>query len=208
MNNRVTFKFVFGAMGCGKTSRLVGDYYSKVCEGKDVIVIKPKVDTKGDNCIVTRGNNKIEVAFTVGNDDNIYDLITTYLFENTLDYLLVDEIEFFTEEQIVQLSKIVDKLGITVIGYAIITDFKGKMFPGAISVMEWADDFEYLPIECGCGNLKNRNMRIEDGSPIFEGEQVSIDGVNSVEYKSVCRACYEREKNKVKKKLLITPKVK
>lgn len=198
MNNRATFKFVFGAMGCGKTAKLTGDYYSKVSELKDVIIVKPKIDTKGDNYIVTRGGTKLEATFVLDKDDNVYDLVSNYLYENTLDFVLVDEIEFLTEEQIIQLSKIVDRLGITVIGYAIITDFLGKMFPGAISVMEWADDFEYLPIECSCGNLKNRNMRIVNGAPVFEGDQIAIDGVDS-EYKSVCRSCYEKAKVKSRK---------
>jgi len=199
--NKNSFKFYFGAMGCGKTAKLTGDYYSKVCELKEVIIVKPKLDKKGDKNIVTRSGNKLEATFVLESQDNVYDLVSTYLYENTLDYILVDEIQFLTDEHIKQLSKIVDKLGISVIGYGIITDFKVKMFEGTISAMEWADDFEYLPVECSCGNLKNRNMRLENKVPVFEGEQVSIDGVDS-EYKSVCRACYEKEKSKTRKKVL------
>ena len=206
MSNRATFKFVFGAMGCGKTAKLTGDYYSKVSELKDVIIIKPMIDKKGDNCVVTRSGTKLEATFVLGMNDNVYDLVSNYLYDNTLDFVLVDEIEFLTKEQIIQLSKIVDRLGITVIGYAIITDFLGNMFPGAIHVMEWADDFEYLPIECSCGNLKNRNMRLINGVPVFEGEQVAIDGVDS-EYKSVCRTCYEKAKVRAKKMRPITRNV-
>lgn len=199
--NKISFKFYFGAMGCGKTAKLTGDYYSKVCELKEVIIVKPKIDKKGDKNIVTRSGSKLEATFVLDKQDNVYDLVSTYLYENTLDFVLVDEIQFLTKEQIEQLSKIVDKLGITVIGYGIITDFKGDMFPGAISVMKWADDFEYLPVECGCGNLKTRNMRLINGMPVFEGEQVSIDGIDS-EYKSVCRACYEKERSKARVRTL------
>ena len=199
MNKKNYFKFYFGAMGCGKTAKLTGDYYSKTCELKEVIIVKPKIDTKGDKNIVTRSGSQLEATFVLEKDDNIYDLVSTYLYENNLDFVLVDEIQFLQSDQIKQLSKIVDKLGITVIGYGLITDFQGKMFPGAITTMEWADDFEYLPVECSCGNLKNRNMRLINGIAVFKGEQVSIDGVDS-EYKSVCRSCYEKEKIKVKTK--------
>ena len=200
------FKFVFGAMGCGKTAKLRGDYYSKVGELYSVIVVKPKIDKKGNNCIETRDGSKLEAKFVLDKKDNIYELVTTYLFDNTLDFILVDEIEFLTEAQIIQLSKIVDKLRITVIGYGIITDFQGKMFPGAVNVMEWADDFEYLKVECSCGNYKNRNMRLLSGIPVFEGEQVAIDGVDS-DYKSVCRECYEKERNRADKSCLEDSKV-
>ena len=200
---RAYFKFVFGVMGSGKTARLRGDYYSKVGELRDVAIVKPLLDKKGDNCIVARDGSKLEAKFVIDRNDNIYNLVTEYLFENALDFILVDEIEFLSEEQIIQLSKIVDKLDITVIGYGIITDFQGKMFPGAINVMEWADDFEYLPVECSCGNLKNRNMRLIGKEPVFEGEQVSIDGFDST-YKSVCRACYEKEKSNVRRRKLVS----
>lgn len=72
------------------------------------------------------------------------------------------------------------------------------MFSGAVHVMEWADDFEYLPVECSCGNLKNRNMRLENGVLVFEGEEIAIDGVDA-KYKSVCRSGYENAKVRAKK---------
>lgn len=195
--NKIFFRFVFGAMGCGKTSQLTGDYYSNVCEGKNVLIVKHGVDSKGEDCIETRGGTKIKANFVLKDNDNIYELICKYLYDNPIDLILVDEIEFMSEEQIIQLSRIVDNLGIPVIAYGIITDFKGKMFPGAILAMEYADDFKYLPVECSCGNLKNRNMRLENGVPVFDGEQVSIDGVGNTTYVSKCRACYTREKRKV-----------
>ena len=34
------------------------------------------------------------------------------------------------------------------------------------------------------------NMRLEDGKPVFEGEQVLIDGVSAT-YRAVCRKCYK-----------------
>lgn len=196
-----SFKFCFGAMGCGKTNELIGDYYKKVSANKEVIVIKPKTDKKGENYIIARSGIKIETTFVIDKTENIYELISKYLYENQLDFILVDEIQFFTEEHIKQLSKIVTQLGISIIGYGIITDFQGKMFPTAITVMEYADDFKYLSSECKCGNLINRNMRIENGNPVFEGEQVSIDGVDS-RYIPTCISCYEKEKSKAKKRVL------
>ena len=39
-------------------------------------------------------------------------------------------------------------------------------------------------------------MRLENGVPVFEGEQVLIDGVDAT-YNSVCRRCYKEAKKKV-----------
>ena len=205
--SKAYFEFVFGAMGCGKTSELRGNYYSKVGELFEVVIVKPSKDKKGEEYIVARDGSKLKVDFLLNDSDNIYDLISSYLFDNNLDYILVDEIQFLNEEQIIQLSRIVDKLGINVVGYGIITDFCGHMFEGAIHVMEWADKFSYLDSQCSCGNLKIRNMRLYNGEAVFEGEQVAIDGVD-FNYKSVCRECYLKEKNKVKKKIIYKNKSK
>ena len=181
-----SFKFCFGAMGCGKTNELIGDYYKKTTIEKEVIVIKPKTDKKGDNCIVARNGIKVETTFVVDTTENIYDLITKYLYENQLDYILVDEIQFFGEEHIKQLSKIVTQLGISIIGYGIITDFQGKMFPGAIHVMEYADNFKYLPSELPLifsRNCSLRSARIFFTSIINFILQINIcDKINEFNY--------------------------
>lgn len=198
MMRDASFKFCFGAMGCGKTAKLRGDYYAKMGDGFSCIVVKPRLDTKGDDCIITRDGSKLQVTFSFDKDDNIYELVSNYLYDNVLDYVLVDEIQFLEVEQIVQLSRIVDKLGVSIIGYGIITDFLGKMFPGAEAVFCYADDFCYLRRDCSCGRPKIRNMRLVDGRPVFEGEQIEIDLGKEVTYQPVCRSCYERERGKVR----------
>ena len=64
-----TLKFYYGAMGCGKTRKLQGDYYSKKEDGFEVIVIKPtisfltrsatKIDDINANGAITISDNKI-----------------------------------------------------------------------------------------------------------------------------------------------------
>ena len=39
-------------------------------------------------------------------------------------------------------------------------------------------------------------MRLENGNPVFEGDQVKIDGVEA-EYEATCRKCYKKLKKKV-----------
>ena len=43
-------------------------------------------------------------------------------------------------------------------------------------------------------------MRLEKGIPVFEGNQIMIDGVEA-EYTSVCRDCFMEERNKRKIKI-------
>ena len=58
-------KFCYGAMGCGKTRKLQGDYYSKIQDGFETIVLKPLIDTKGDNKTLARDGNTIDVTFLI-----------------------------------------------------------------------------------------------------------------------------------------------
>lgn len=190
--------FYYGAMGSGKTRKLQGDYYSKVQDDFDVIVIKPKLDTKGNNKTLARDGGMIEVNFLIKDKDNIYMIIAEYLVKHNLDFILVDEAQFLSKHHIDELADIVDILGINVICYGLRTDFRGELFEGSKRLFECADKIEAINRQCRCGNEKIYNMRIVDGKAVFDGEVVAIDGVD-VSYRSVCRKCYKDElKNSLK----------
>ena len=80
--------FYYGPMGCGKTRELLKTLHSKQEDGFNVAVLKPQIDKKGDNYIVSRDNNKYQVDFLVRKTDNIYFLICRYLTNRNLDFLL------------------------------------------------------------------------------------------------------------------------
>jgi len=56
---------------------------------------------------------------------------------------------------------------------------------------------------CKCGNKATFNLRLnkinEEYIPVFEGEQIAIDGIDS-EYDSVCRRCYKKLRKEYGKK--------
>ncbi len=192
-------KFCFGAMGCGKTRKLQGDYYSKVEDGFETIIIKPIIDKKADDKILARDGKKIKVDLLIHQEENVYLLIANYLIDHNLDFILVDEAQFLSKEQVEQLSDVVDLLGINVICYGLRTDFKGDLFEGSKRLFEMADPIEAITRQCSCGNNKTYNMRLINEEPIFSGEQIAIDGIEAT-YKSVCRKCYKTAKKKMRTK--------
>ena len=111
-------------------------------------------------------------------------------------FSLVDEAQFLKKHHVEELSNVVDILGITVICYGLRTDFRGELFEGSKRLFEMADPLEVITKNCSCGDNKIYNMRLENGIPVFEGEQVAIDGVDAT-YKSVCRKCYKNAKKKI-----------
>ena len=192
-------KFYFGAMGCGKTRKLQGDYYSKLEDGFDVVVMKPMIDKKGDDKTLARDGNMLSVDIIVRDDDNIFLLMAKYLLSYNVDFILVDEAQFLSKNQVDELSDVVDVLGINVICYGLRTDFRGQLFEGSKRLIETADDLEVVKRQCSCGNDKIYNMRLEGGIPVFEGEVVAIDGIDAT-YESMCRKCYKNHKKKILKK--------
>lgn len=192
--------FKYGVMSSGKTYDLIKNYYSFKGDGKEVIVMKPSDDTKGDDSIVARNGQSIKVNFLIGKDDNVYLLIAKYILDNNLDYILVDEAQFLDPIQIRQLSDVVDYLEIPVICYGIRTDFRDKFFPGGETLFAIADIREELTKTCSCGRPSICNIRYNnEGIPVFDGAQIAVDGEDYT-YKSMCRRCAKTLKKSYNKK--------
>ena len=96
-----------------------------------------------------------------------------------------------TNEQINQLSDVVDFLNIEVMCYGLRTDFKSEMFPASKRLFELADEIEEVKSRCSCGKKTIINARInEDGDVITNGEQVMIGGEEK--YIALCRKCWKK----------------
>ena len=93
----------------------------------------------------------------------------------------------------------VDILGVNVYCYGLRTDFQTHLFSGSKRLFEVADELIPINRQCSCGNPKIYNMRLENNIPVFDGEQIAIDGIEA-SYKSVCRKCYNNAKKGVWKK--------
>ena len=190
--------YYYGAMGCGKTRELLKILHSKKEDGFNVALIKPKLDKKGENYIVSRDKNKYKVDFLIEDKDNIYIEICKYLIDNSLDFILVDEAQFLNKHHIDELSDIVDILNITVLCYGLKADFKGELFEGSKRLLEISDNIIELERQCSCGRKKIYNMRLENGIPVFSGDQIMIDGIDAT-YEAKCRSCYKKLKKKYNK---------
>lgn len=182
--------FRYGAMNCGKSTGLMQVAYNYKERGMHAIIIKPKLDTKGDNSVVSRLGIDRTVDILVKQRENLYDIIKERIKEKKIDCILVDEVQFLEEVQIDQLFKIAVGLNIPVIAYGLRTDFQLKGFPASERLLLIAHSIEELKTICRCGKKAIFNARKIDGNFVSEGSQVAIDGENHVEYESLCGRCY------------------
>ena len=195
--------FKFGAMKCGKTTDIIKTYYNYKEKGMNVLIMKPGDDKKAGSKIQSRSGAELDTNYVVNTDVNVYNLIAYHLINNNLDCIIVDEAQFLTPIQVDQLSNVVDSFNIPVLCYGLRADAFTKLFPGSKRLFEVADVMEELKAICKCGSKATYNLRLNriDGEliPVFEGEQISIDGIDA-EYDSVCRPCYKKLRREYGKK--------
>jgi len=175
--------FRYGAMNCGKSTNLMQVAYNYKERGMESIVIKPEIDTKGDNRVVSRLGIDKKIDMIVENKTNIYNEVKEWL-ENKgpIDCILADEVQFFKKKQIDELFDITIKLDIPVIAYGLRTDFKMNGFEGSERILLLAHSIEELKTICRCGKKALFNARKVNGEFVSDGAQVAIDGENKVEY--------------------------
>lgn len=195
--------FRYGAMNCGKTALLLQTVHNYEDRDKKVLVLKPIVDTKGDNKVVSRIGLERKVDHIVTKDESLYDYIIAH--NDNLACIFVDEAQFLKRKQVNDLFKVTVTEEIPVICYGLRTDFLGNGFEGSTRLLELAHSIEEMKTICRCGKKALFNARMVDGEFVFDGDQVAIDGEKKVTYDSLCGKCYfeEREKyfNKEKPKV-------
>ena len=190
--------FRYGAMGSGKSTVLMQVAHNYEQRGFKVFVLKPKVDTKGDTKLVSRIGITREVDWVIDSDEQVYSKID--ILTDNMECILVDEAQFLTERQVLELWKISKEYDIPVVCYGLKTNFKGKLFEGSKALLEVGDSFEELVTVCVCGTKARFNARKVNGEYTANGDEVVIDGASNVEYTALCGKCYlEKVLKKIKK---------
>ena len=187
--------FRFGTMNSGKSLQLLATAHNFHERGIPFILLKSSIDTRDGNDVVHSRALGDRECLSVSPGDNIFDLVkslenmTTLTNSNSLKWILVDEAQFLTPEQVDQLAAIVDNFTINVICYGLRTDFKTHLFPGSKRLFEVADCLEEIKSSCSCNSKTIFNARIDsNGDIVTDGEQIEVGGEDR--YIALCRKCY------------------
>ena len=183
--------FRYGAMNSGKTTALLQVAFNYKERGMRVLILKPSIDTKGSDCIVSRLGVRCKVDQLVTPEMNIIELVRADCAAHGAPAcVLCDESQFFTAEQAEQLFLVTVDLNIPVICYGLRADFMTRGFPGSTRLLELAHTIEEMKTICACGRKATCNGRKINGEYVFEGDQVAIDMQGDVEYQSLCPQCW------------------
>lgn len=189
--------FRYGVMGSSKSTNLLEVAHNYNQAGKNVLIMKPQIDTKGDKNIVSRLGVSRLVDFIIKPSTEIGHKVIDFMGTKKISCVLIDEVQFLKVEQINQLYRVTKELDIPVICYGLRTDYMQQGFKASERLLLLADSIEEMKtICCNCGFRKaTLHMMSKNGEYQFKGEQINIDNKDEIEYYSVCGECLLSFKN-------------
>ncbi|MFC4784739.1 thymidine kinase [Nocardioides sp. MAHUQ-72] len=197
-------QFFTGTMDSGKSTLALQTNHNHAARGRVGRIFTTR-DRAGEAMLSSRLGLTHE-AIEVGDDFDFWTYVVRSLTQGgRIDYLICDEAQFYTRDQIDQLAKVVDELQIDVFAFGILTDFRSEMFAGSARLVELADRMNVLQVEalCWCGKRATHNARTENGVMVVEGDQVVVGDVDQPEgegpaepseiaYEVLCRQHHRR----------------
>lgn len=184
--------FYYSAMNAGKSTTLLQSSYNYHERGMQTKLFTPIFDTRfGAGKVSSRiGLEQEAVGF-----DEHFDFFSTLqaslATHPNIKCVLIDEAQFLSQAQVLQLCRICDELHTPVLAYGLRSDFRGEPFEGSRYLMAWADQIIEIKTICHCGKKATMNMRVdEQGKAVREGAQIEIGG--NERYIATCRKHYSQ----------------
>ncbi|WP_010499507.1 thymidine kinase, partial [Ligilactobacillus acidipiscis] len=156
-------------------------------QSKKVLICTSGIDDReGVGYIASRVGLK-RTAVPIFDETDVFSLVKDG--HENISCLLIDEAQFLKKHHIIELTKIVDQLKIPVITFGLKNDFRNELFEGSKYLLLYADKIEEMKTICWfCNKKAIMNLRFNNGSPVYSGEQILIGG--NEQYYPVCRKHY------------------
>ena len=169
--------FYYSTMNAGKTTVLLQSAYNYAERGMRPLLISPALDDRAGVGVIQSRVGLSHEALPAGPDQDLYALVQGALDQGQVHCVLTDESQFFSREQIFQLTEVVDRLRIPVLAFGLRTDFRGELFTGSQYLLAWADELKELKTICHTGSKAIMVVRVDKhGFAITQGEQIEIGG--------------------------------
>ena len=176
----------YAAMTAGKSTTLLQADFNYRERGMETMLWTAKLDERAGAGVIGSRIALSAPAHSYDESVDLFEATTAELKKRGLDCILVDEAQFLSQRNVLQLCEVVDRLGIPVLCYGLRTDFQGKLFPGSAALLALADNLVELKAVCECGRKATMNLRVdEEGHAVASGEQTEIGGNDR--YIALCR---------------------
>ncbi|UZX02733.1 thymidine kinase [Arthrobacter sp. CDRTa11] len=200
--------FFSGTMDCGKSTLALQMDYNHRARGRGGVRFS-RNDRAGGSRISSRLGLETDAVEVLDSTDFWDEVVSRRTRGQKVDFLICDEAQFYSPEQVEQLARVVDEIDVDVFAFGISADFRTRLFPGSQRLIELADHVKVLQVEalCWCGRRATQNARTVDGVMVVEGAQVVVGDVDMavdptaskgeghvplVGYETLCRRHYMR----------------
>ncbi len=191
-------QFFTGTMDSGKSTLALQTNHNHAARGRS-----GRIFTSHDRAGTATLSSRLGLQHEAIEVDDGFDfwayVVQTLTRGGRVDYLICDEAQFYTSEQVEQLARVVDELQVDVFAFGILTDFPTSIFPGTARLVELADRMHVLQVEalCWCGKRATHNARTENGEMVTEGDVIVVGDVDEqqpaeVGYEVLCRQHHRR----------------
>ena len=184
--------FKYGAMGSSKTAQALITKFNYEERDMKVWLIKPAVDKRDGAEVIQSRIGLSAPCEPIGVGDDIF---TMYRADHSdIDVIIADECQFFTEDHVDALRRIVDECNIPVLCFGLRTDFLCHLFTGSRRLFEVADSIAEIKTICSCGAKATVNARLDGNmNVVTEGAQVMLGGNDC--YIAMCHKCWQKKIN-------------
>ncbi|WP_265668591.1 thymidine kinase [Lactobacillus amylovorus] len=193
--------FRYGAMSSGKTIEILKVAHNYEAQGRKIALMTSGLDNRSGVGTVASRIGLHRKAIPITSEMNLFEYIKKMNDHDLADgdgklaCVLIDEAQFLKRHHVLECAKIVDEFNIPVMTFGLKNDFQNHLFEGSENLLIFADKIEEMKTICHyCGHKATMNLRINNGKPVYEGEQVQIGGDES--YYPVCRYHYFHPGNK------------
>lgn len=181
--------FSYAAMNAGKSANLLQAAYNYREQGMEVLLLTSALYRDAANGQISSRIGISAEATLYTEDTDLFALIRAQKEAGRLDAVFVDEAQFLKRQQVWQLARVADRIGIPVLTYGLRTDFRGELFEGSAALLAIADALREVRTICECGRKATMVIRLgPDGKAATEGAQIEIAKTT---YLSLCRRHWE-----------------
>lgn len=181
--------FRYGAMNSGKSFEIIKVAHNYEEQHKRVLVMTSAMDTRSGHGRIQSRVGEERHALAIDNETDLFQFVAAANQQERVYCVLIDEAQFLPKHQIEACARIVDELDIPVMAFGLKNDFQNQLFEGSQALLTLAEKIEEVKTICWfCGKKAIMNLRVSDGKPVYEGEQIQIGGNES--YYPVCRKHY------------------
>lgn len=178
--------FHYSTMNAGKSTNLLQAAYNYHEGGMQTYLLTANFDDRAGHGRIASRIGLAMQADTFGTTSDLHAMIAARLAQGPVACVFVDEAQWLARDQVWQLARAVDDLGVPVMAYGLRVDFRGELFPGSAALLALADEMREVRTICHCGRKATMVVRKgPDGQALRDGPQVLVGGNDT--YQSLCR---------------------